>query len=244
MLSADDIVFLFDVDDTLLDNDRFGSDLGAHLEHAFGAGERDRYWSIYAALRDESGYADYLGALQKFRDGAEDHPALLRMSEFLLDYPFAGLLYPHALETLGHVRTLGRAAILSDGDIVFQPRKIQRSGLWDAVAGEVLITVHKERSLAAIEQRFPARHYVMVDDKPALLAAMKRLLGERISTVFVRQGHYARAAIDAANATSGAVADPPPDFAIDAIGDLRHAPFTEFLATAPIGCAAANKEPA
>ncbi|MEO7063023.1 MAG: HAD family hydrolase [Dokdonella sp.] len=244
MLSTDDIVFLFDVDDTLLDNDRFGSDLGAELEHAFGAGERDRYWSIYAALRDASGYADYLGALQKFRDGIEQSKALLRMSSFLLDYPFADRLYPSALETLNYLRTHGRITILSDGDIVFQPRKIQRSGLWDAVAGEVLITVHKEQSMVAIERRFPACHYVMVDDKPALLAAMKRVLGQRVSTVFVRQGHYARAAIDAADSAHSAVTDPPPDFATDAIGDLRHGPFNEFLATALNLAVVAHKEPA
>ena len=161
MLSADDIVFLFDVDDTLLDNDRFSSDLGAQFEHSFGAGERDRYWSIYTALRDASGYADYLGALQKFRDGVEESPALLRMSTFLLDYPFADRLYPHALETLSALRAHGRVAILSDGDIVFQPRKIQRSGLWDAVDGEVLITVHKEQSVAAIERRATVRGLTM-----------------------------------------------------------------------------------
>ena len=244
MLSVNDIVFLFDVDDTLLDNDRFGTDLGNQLESAFGVDERDRYWTIYGALRDASGFADYLGALQKFREGLEDHAALLHMSSFLLDYPFADRVYPHAFETLRHVSTLGCCSILSDGDIVFQPRKIQRSGLWDAVTGRVLITVHKERSRAAIEQKFPARHYVMIDDKPVLLAAMKSVFGERLSTVFVRQGHYARAATEAAKAASAAVADPPPDFAIDVIGDLRHESFNDFLATAPNRGAAAHKEPA
>lgn len=244
MLSADDIVFLFDVDDTLLDNDRFANDLGVRLEQSFGATERDRYWAIYAALRDAAGYADYLGALQKFRDGVDESPALLRMSAFLIDYPFADRTYPNALETLGQLRAHGRVTILSDGDMVFQPRKIQRSGLWDAVAGDVLITIHKERSVSMVERRFPARHYVMVDDKPALLATMKRLLGARISTVFVRQGHYARTAIDAENATGAAVADPPPDFATDAVGDLRHAMFKEFLAAATNMSAAAHKEPA
>jgi FMN phosphatase YigB (HAD superfamily) len=244
MLTSDGTVFLLDVDDTLLDNDCFGADLGARLERAFGAAERDRYWSIYVALRDELGYADYLGALQRFRDGVEECPELLQMSVFLLDYPFADRLYPHALDAIAHLRTLGHTAVLSDGDIVFQPRKIQRSGIWDAVHGEVQITVHKEQALAAVQRRFPARHYVMVDDKPAVLAAMKRVLGDRVSTVFVRQGHYARTAIANAGTASSAVADPPPDFATDVIGDLRDAKLDDFLAMATNSTAAAQKEPA
>lgn len=243
MLTTDGTVFLLDVDDTLLDNDRFNSDLGARLEHTFGASERDRYWSIYAALRNALGYADYLGSLQKFRDGIEENQALLQMSAFLLDYPFADRLYPHALDTVAHLRTLGRTAVFSAGDIVFQPRKIQRSGIWDAVAGEVLVSVHKERSLAAMQQHFSARQYVMVDDKPDVLAAIKRVLGNRVCTVFVRQGHYARTAIETAGAF-GAVADPPPDFATDTIGDLLDPKFEDFLATAPVAAAAAPKEPA
>ena len=227
MLSRDDSVFLLDVDNTLLDNDRFGADLGAKLEQAFGSAGRDRYWSIYAALRDELGYADYLGALQKFRNGVEDEPALLQMSAFLLDYPFAERFYPHALEAIVHLRTLGRVAVFSDGDIVFQPRKIQRSGIWDAVDGEVMISVHKQRALPAMRQRFPARRYLMIDDKPQLLAAMKSALGERLVSVFVRQGHYAREA-------DGVAIDPTPDFTMDAIGDLLGSRFGDFLhASAP-----------
>jgi FMN phosphatase YigB (HAD superfamily) len=237
MLTADGTVFLLDVDNTLLDNDRFGADLGARLEQAFGASERDRYWSIYAGLRDTLGYADYLGSLQKFRDGVEDRPALLQMSAFLLEYPFADRLYAHALDAVAHLRTLGRTAVFSDGDIVFQPRKIQRSGIWGAVAGEVLISVHKERSLAAMQERFPARHYVMVDDKPSVLAAMKHLFGEGLSTVFVRQGHYAQA-------MSNAAIVPQPDFTIEAIGDLLQPRFTDFLAAVRSSAAAEPKESA
>ena len=206
-------VFLLDVDNTLLDNDRFGADLGAHFEQAFGAAERDRYWAIYDALRDERGYADYLGALQEFRSGLDESPALLQMSAFMLEYPFASRLYPRALDAIEYLRTLGLPAVLSDGDVVFQPRKVQRSGIWDAVDGRVLIYLHKERMLDAMQRHFPASHYVMVDDKPQLLAAMKDVLGEKLTTVFVRQGHYAAESADK-------VIDPRPDITIDAIAEL------------------------
>jgi FMN phosphatase YigB (HAD superfamily) len=213
VLSADDVVFLLDVDNTLLDNDRFGADLGLELDKHFGAQQRDRYWSIYAALRAERSYADYLGALQQFRSGLEDEPALLQMSSFMLDYPFASRLYPRALEAIAHLRTMGTPVILSDGDIVFQPRKIERSGLAAAVDGRVIVDLHKERALAAMQRRFPATHYVMIDDKPQLLAAMKRVMGAMLTTVFVRQGHYAAQSL-------GTTIDPPPDRTIDRIGDL------------------------
>lgn len=205
-------VFLLDVDDTLLDNDRFSADLGAHLEQAFGSAERERYWSLYEQVRLERGYADYLDTLQRFRVGLDGHPALLHMSAFLLDYPFAERLYPLALDTIAHLQTLGTTAILSDGDIVFQPRKIQRAGLWEALRGEVSIHTHKERALAQMQERYPATHYVMVDDKPNLLTAMKSVLGTRLTTVFVRQGRYAAAA--------PAVLLPAPDIVVDRIGDL------------------------
>ena len=187
-------VFLLDVDNTLLDNDRFAADLGRQLELSFGGAERDRYWRIYAALRDELGYADYLATLQRFREGLDSNPALLQMSSYLLEYPFAERLYPQALQAIAHLHTLGKPVILSDGDVVFQPRKIQRSGLWNALRGDVLIYRHKQQMLAAVQQRYPATHYVMVDDKPQILAEMKQDLGELLTTVFVRQGHYAQAA--------------------------------------------------
>jgi FMN phosphatase YigB (HAD superfamily) len=211
-VSAADIVFLLDVDDTLLDNDRFGVDLGNRLEQAFGAAERERYFRIFEGLRSERGVADYLGALQALRAGLDDHPELLRMSEFLLEYPFAERLYPNALAAVAHLGRLGRPAVLSDGDIVFQPRKIQRSGIWDAVGGRVMITIHKERVLDEVEKRFPARRYVMIDDKVRLLAAIKPVLGDRVTTVFVRQGHYALAP------DAGSVR-PAPDMTIERIGD-------------------------
>ena len=223
MLEPSELVFLLDVDNTLLDNDRFGADVGARLEQAFGAAERERYWTIYDALRDELGYADYLGALQKFRAGLDDSPDLLQMSAFMLDYPFASRLYPRALDAIKHLRTLGLPAVLSDGDVVFQPRKVQRSGIWDAVEGRVLIYLHKERMLDAMQRRFPASHYVMVDDKPQLLAAMKRVLGEKLTTVFVRQGHYA------VESTSKVI-DPAPDISIGRIADLLDVERSDYFA--------------
>ena len=213
MLSANDVVFLLDVDNTLLDNDRFGEDLGDRLEQSFGAFERARYWSIIARRREELGLVDYLGSLQEFRVGLDDHAELLEMSQFLLDYPFAERLFPRALEAVSHLGAFGRPVVLSDGDIVFQPRKIQRSGIWAAVAGRVLIYVHKERVLDHVQSRYPAKHYVMVDDKSNILAAMKRIMGERLTTVFVRQGHYA-------NEPQANAVDPAPDLTIERIEDL------------------------
>ena len=225
------IVFLLDVDNTLLDNDRFADDLGAELARAFGSAERDRYRAIYAQRRDELGYADYLGSLQLFRAGLDNHPALLQMSSWLLEYPFAERLYPHALETIAHLRTLGRVVILSDGDVVFQPRKIQRAGLWRALDGEVLIYLHKQQQLAALRQRYPASHYVMVDDKPGILVDMKERLGARLTTVFVQQGHYAAAAVDHPP-------QPAPDITIACIGDLRRRKLDDFLPAAACDAAA------
>ena len=216
MLTPDDAcdtVFLLDVDNTLLDNDRFSADLDARLDRDFGPAQRMRYRDIYAALRDQLGYADYLGALQTFRAGLDEDADLLQVSAFLLEYPFAERLYTQVMETIAHLRTLGTPVVLSDGDIVFQPRKIQHSGLWDAVQGKVLVYLHKERMLDAMQRRFPARHYVMVDDKPHLLATMKRAMGDRLTTVFVQQGHYARDAI-------GDVISPAPDMTIARIAEL------------------------
>lgn len=221
-VAPEPLVFLLDVDDTLLDNDRFAADLGAELERNFGAAERERYWAIYAALRDELGYADYLDALQRFRHGLDNHPALLAMSGFVLDYPFELRLFPEALETVAHLRTLGRPVILSDGDVVFQPRKIRRAGLWQALQGDVLVYLHKQHMLDAMQARYPAAHYVMVDDKPDLLAAMKRQLGTRLTTVWVRQGHYAAAAGEQR-------IEPAPDLAIAHIRALQQRKLEDFL---------------
>jgi FMN phosphatase YigB (HAD superfamily) len=221
VLTGDDVVFLLDVDNTLLDNDRFAADLGARLQRDFGADEQARYWAIFARLREQLGLADYLGSLQAFRTGLDDDPQLLGMSEFLLEYPFAELLFPRALEAVSHLHGLGLPVVLSDGDIVFQPRKIQRSGIWNAVGGRVMIYLHKERVLDHMQRRFPADHYVMVDDKPNLLAAMKTVLDSKLTTVFVRQGHYALAP------ESKSVV-PAPDLIIERIEDLIHCNSTDF----------------
>ncbi|MDQ3187913.1 MAG: HAD family hydrolase [Pseudomonadota bacterium] len=223
MLAAHDVAFLLDVDNTLLDNDRFGADLGAHLEKLFGALERKRYWDIHDTLRAEVDYADYLGALQRFRFGLQDDPELLQLSSFLLEYPFADRLFPRALDAIAHLAAMGAPVVLSDGDVVFQPRKIQRAGIWAAVEGRVLITVHKERALQSVQRRFPASHYVMVDDKPQLLAAGKRVLGAKLTTVFVRQGHYAIESKDED-------IDPQPDITIERIASLLALERSHFLA--------------
>ena len=213
MLTEGEVVFLLDVDNTLFDNDAFAEALGAQLENWFGVEHRTRYWRIFEELRAKFGVADYLGSLQAFRAGVEDDPKLLQMSKFLLEFPFAKLLFPGALSAIAHLRTMGRAVILSDGDVVFQPRKVQHAGIWDAVQGAVLIYLHKERVMDHVQKRFPAPHYVVVDDKPNLLAAMKLVMQEKLTTVFVRQGHYALAA--GSNSVT-----PPPDLVIERIGDL------------------------
>jgi FMN phosphatase YigB (HAD superfamily) len=206
-------VFLFDVDNTLLDNDAVQNDLSAHLEREVGLASRNRYWEIFEQIRAELGYADYLGALQRYRLEHQDDQQLLGISSFLLDYPFVERLYPGALAALAYCRTAGPTVILSDGDVVFQPRKVQRAGLWEAVEGRVLIYLHKEQMLSAIEQRYPADHYVMIDDKLRILAAMKQVWGQRLTTVFPRQGHYAHDPREIA-------AWPPADVSLAGIGEL------------------------
>ena len=213
MTASNEVVFLLDVDNTLLDNDRIVADLDDHLRREFGLESRDRYWRIFEALRLELGYADYLGALQRYRLGALHEPRLLLMSSFLVDYPFADRLYAGALDVIAYLRAWGPTVILSDGDVVFQPRKTQRSGLWDAVDGRVLIYVHKEQMLDDVESRYPARRYVMVDDKLRILTVMKKVWGDRLTTVFPRQGHYA---LDPNNVA----VYPPPDLTVERIGDL------------------------
>jgi FMN phosphatase YigB (HAD superfamily) len=213
MTAGDDVVFLLDVDNTLLDNDRVTADLRQHLIDAFGAQSQARYWQIFEALRNELGYADYLGALQRYRIEHPDEPGLLEISFFLLEYPFQERLYPGALDVIARLRAHGEAAILSDGDAVFQPRKVARSGLWQALDGHVLIYIHKEAMLADVERRFPAEHYVMVDDKLRLLTAIKKQWKDRVTTVFVRQGHYA--------ADEKALANyPPADVTVERIADV------------------------
>jgi FMN phosphatase YigB (HAD superfamily) len=212
-MRASSLVFLFDVDNTLLDNDRVERDLRTHMRRTYGAQACQRYFEIFEALRGDLGYADYLGALERYRLERLHDPRVLRMANWLVDYPFAKRLYPRARKAVRHARQLGRTVIFSDGDAVFQPRKVDRSGLWKAFAGNVLIYVHKEEMLDDVEHRYPADHYVIVDDKRRILSAIKQAWRERVTTVFARQGHYAR------DRSTPAVY-PPPDLTLNRIGDL------------------------
>jgi FMN phosphatase YigB (HAD superfamily) len=208
-----DLVFLFDVDNTLLDNDRVTLDLKRHLEKEVGPERQQCYWEFFEQLRSELGYADYLGALQRYRLAYPRDPGLLTVSHFLVNYPFATRLYPDSLDVIEHVKQWGKAVILSDGDVVFQPLKIERSGIYESVEGNVLIYIHKEQELDDVEKRFPAAHYVLIDDKLRILTAIKKIWGNRVTTVFPRQGHYANDA--------KAIAEfPPADITIARIGEL------------------------
>jgi FMN phosphatase YigB (HAD superfamily) len=190
-MSTDRVVFLFDVDNTLLDNDRVTADLKRHLEQQVGPERQQQYWDFFEQLRTELGYADYLGALQRYRIAHPREPGLLTVSHFLIHYPFATRLYPDSLDVLEHVKQWGKPVVLSDGDVVFQPLKIESSGISESVERNVLIYIHKERQLDDVEERFPADHYVLVDDKLRILDAVKQIWGTKVTTVFPRQGHYA-----------------------------------------------------
>ena len=219
MTNPVDIAFLIDVDNTLLDNDEIQRGLRAHLEESYGGKARDRYWAIFQELWGELGYADYLGALERYRREDLHDPRILRLANWMVDYPFADRLYPQALEAVKHVKRLAPAVVFSDGDAVFQPRKIERSGLWQEFDGRVLVYIHKEQELDDVERWHPARHYVVIDDKLRLLAAIKAIWGERVTTVWPKQGHYAS---DPA-ATAGL---PRADLEIDRIGDFVNIDFS------------------
>lgn len=224
MNRLDEIIFLFDVDNTLLDNDRIEADISDHVEQHFGTTGRDRFWAIFEALRGEYDFADYLGTVQRFRLEALQEPRVLEFSSFFLAYPFRSRLYPGALETLAHIRQFGRTVILSDGDAVFQPHKIRCAGLWDAVEGRVLVYVHKERMLSDVQHHYPAQHYVMVDDKPGILAAMKEIWGAKLTSVFPHQGHYARA-------SRSMTTYPRADMTVEHVGDLIKCGYSDFFSS-------------
>lgn len=218
-MSPTGIVFLFDVDNTLLDNDRVTEDLQQYLEREVGRERQKRYWTIFEQLRVELGYADYLGALQRYRVEYPRDPHLLTVSHFLINYPFADRLFPSVPAVIEHASRWGTVVIFSDGDVVFQPRKVERSGLFKAVQGRVLIYIHKERELDDVEQRYPAGHYVLIDDKLRILSAVKTRWGSRVTTVFPRQGHYA---LD----PQMSARFPEADMTIDRIGDLLEHDFS------------------
>jgi hypothetical protein len=223
------VVFLLDVDNTLLDNDRVIVDLKGYLMREVGGGRAEQYFEIFEQLRAELGYADYLGALQRYRVAHPRDPHLLAVSAFLVNYPFANRLFSGSLDVIEHLSAFGPAVILSDGDVVFQPRKVERSGLFDAVEGRVLIYIHKEQELDDVERRYPAEHYVLIDDKVRILTAVKRTWGKRLTTIFPRQGHYAH---DPLVATF-----PAPDVTIERIGDLLNYDLTALCSRASVSSA-------
>jgi FMN phosphatase YigB (HAD superfamily) len=229
------VIFLLDVDNTLLDNDQIIADLKQHLTQSFGVERQQRYWKIFEQRRAELGYADYLGALQRYRDENPNDPNFLETSFYLLEYSFASRLYPSSLDVIAHLDNWGPTVILSDGDVIFQPRKVERSGLYEAVEGRVLIYIHKEQQLDDVEKRYPARHYVLVDDKLRILTAVKSVWGSRVTTVFQRQGHYA-------NDPQALAAYPPADVVIEHIGDLLRYDLPALLPVCQSGSARDTQE--
>lgn len=217
------VVFLFDVDNTLLDNDRVTADLHRYLDREVGPERSNIYWSIFEELRSELGYADYLGALQRYRMAYPYESHLLAVSTYLVNYPFANRLFPNSLDVVDRFKQFGKTVILTDGDVVFQPRKIERSGLFEAFEGNILVYVHKETELADVERRYPAKRYILVDDKVRILSAVKSVWGERVKTVFPKQGHYAADENEVAKYRT-------PDFAIDRIGDLINVDIQRLIA--------------
>jgi polyphosphate glucokinase len=228
MIEPAPVVFLLDVDNTLLDNDRIIADLNRYLVRALGAERQERYWKIFESRRRELGYADYLGALQRYRVENPGDPNYMQVSFYLLKYSFANRLYPGALDVIDHLGAWGPTVILSDGDVIFQPHKVRHSGLYEAVEGRVLIYIHKERQLDDVEKRYPARHYVLVDDKLRILTAMKKSWDSRLTTVFPHQGHYACDPKELA-------AYPPADITVEHIADLLQYDLPALLAAADQG---------
>jgi FMN phosphatase YigB (HAD superfamily) len=221
-MTENNLVFLFDVDNTLLDNDRITADLKRHLEKEVGHERQQHYWDLFEQLRNELGYADYLGALQRYRIEYPRDPGLLTVSHFMVNYPFAIRLYPDSLDEIEHVKQWGKAVVLSDGDVVFQPRKIERSAIFEAVDCNVLIYIHKEKELDDVEARYPANHYVLIDDKLRILTEVKKIWGNKVTTVFPKQGHYAHDVQLVASL-------PPADISIERIGDLLQYGLQDFM---------------
>lgn len=213
MNTESELIFLLDVDNTLLDTDCMLCQFRELLLSEFGMENSEQYWRILEAQRKKLGYVDYLGALQQYRLSHFDDSTVMKIPSFLLDYPFKKRLFNHTLAVLKHLQTFGPTVILSDGDVVLQPRKIIRSGLWDAVDGQVLIYIHKEQMLNMVKRKYPAKHYVMIDDKLSILTTMKALWGPKLTTIFPRQGHYA-------HDIKHTLPYPTPDITIECIGDL------------------------
>jgi FMN phosphatase YigB (HAD superfamily) len=213
MATDNSLVFLFDVDNTLLDNDGVTEDLKQHLTQQVGSARQQRYWDFFEQLRSELGYADYLGALQRYRIEYPRDPGLLTVSHFLVNYSFATRLYPNSLDVVERTKQWGQAVVLSDGDVVFQPLKVERSGIFDAFDGKILIYIHKEQELDDVEKRYPSGHYVVIDDKLRILTAIKKVWGAKVTTVFPKQGHYAKD-------PEALASYPRADISVERIGDL------------------------
>ncbi len=213
-MGSEHVVFLFDVDNTLIDNDRIVADMMRHLERDIGREHAQLYWQYFEQLRTELGYADYLGALQRYRINHPRDFKIIAVSYFLMNYYFANRLFPCSLDVIEKYKQEGETAILSDGDMIFQPLKIERSGLREAVDEKVMIYIHKEQELDDVKLRYPAGHYVLIDDKVRILDAVKKALGARVTTIFPRQGHYAADAQEVAKYRT-------PDVTVDRIEQLR-----------------------
>lgn len=218
------IVFLVDVDNTLLDNDRVKANLDDHLRAVVGSRLAQCFWDIYEQVRKEKGVVDIPAALISFREQTPatemDEYTYQHIHSMFEHYPFDKALYPGALETIGHLKTLGTVVIVSDGDLHFQAEKIFNSSLANAVDGRVLLYTHKQDHLSEIMEHYPADHYVILDDKPDILADTKKILGPKVTTVLVKQGKYA------AGKLPGHFI---PDMTTDHIGDLRGYSREQFL---------------
>lgn len=213
------IVFLLDVDNTLLDNDRLKEDLQRRFLTLLGQERSDRFWQIYEEVRRDEDYVDYPLTFKRIAEEQNDPELRTSLETVLEGLQFSSYLYPGVLGTLAYLRTLGTPVILSDGDQVFQPYKIRYSGLERAVDGHVLIYVHKEQELPRVFAHFPADHYVAVDDKPRILAALETECPTTFTTVLVLQGKYA---------VPGAFT-PAPDYVIDRIAALHSFSKERFL---------------
>ncbi|MFN2465530.1 MAG: HAD family hydrolase [Candidatus Dormibacteria bacterium] len=185
------LVFLIDIDNTLIDNDRVKADMEAQIRQLAGPSGSEDFWNLYEEVREELDYVDLPITLARFRAQRPDVRKFPQISAMLLGYPFEDALYPEALHVVEHLKRMGKVVVLSDGDPVFQPAKIARIGMADAVDSNVLIYAHKEQHLDEVTDLYPAEHYVVIDDKPGVLGRMKARLGPRVTTVQVRQGKYA-----------------------------------------------------
>jgi FMN phosphatase YigB (HAD superfamily) len=219
MSETHQVIFLFDVDNTLLDNDRMKRDLGDYVNRTFGPGAENELWTLYEEERVKHGYADFLGTLERFRLAHLQDTRVLKLANWVMDYPYIERLYPDALGVVRHVRQWGLPVILTDGDGVFQPHKLERAGLLGAFGGHVLNYVHKEQELDSVKRAYPAKHYVLIDDKLSLLNLVKKAWGDRVTTVFPRQGHYANDAKILARSQ-------PADIEIERIADLMDYDFS------------------